>query len=329
MRNVPRLTVVLPAHNSEETIASAIQSTLQQTYKDFELWILENGSTDRTTEIAKGFTDPRVKIFELGPVGLEGAIQFAIENSRSEWLARMDADDLMFPDRLRIQMELLAQRPDLVLVGTAYALLTPFGHIFERISQLPSREINTAERNRRFADPSIIFRRSVALEAGGIDQQLKVGDLSLWLRILQRGKGWDMAKPLLLYRLRPQSMSRNGEFRRQGIQARLKYAPQTLRHVSEPQDAASSIWGWIGSLELLAGNRVAARYAAARLECEGSPMAKRLRWLSYFGRVGYGLYNWRYNGTGYQYKHRPDWEKAFAPLLAATREDSPSLTAVS
>ncbi len=61
----------------------------------------------------------------------------------SEWLARMDADDLMFPHRLKVQMELIKQRPDIVLVGTAYAILTPSGHIFEPIlSPRPqSREV--------------------------------------------------------------------------------------------------------------------------------------------------------------------------------------------
>ena len=96
----PPVTVVLPAHNAEATIASAIASTLQQSYTDFDLWVLENGSHDRTAEIARSFSDPRVRVFELGPVGFLGALQYAIENASSEWLARMDADDLMFPKRL-------------------------------------------------------------------------------------------------------------------------------------------------------------------------------------------------------------------------------------
>ena len=86
-----------------QTIAQAIASTLNQTYTDFELWVLENGSNDRTAEIARSFTDPRIRVFELGPVGVGGAMQYAIENAPSEWLARMDADDLMFPDRLKVR----------------------------------------------------------------------------------------------------------------------------------------------------------------------------------------------------------------------------------
>ena len=105
MPTSPPLTVVLPAHNAEATIAPAIVSTLQQSYTDFELWVLENGSNDRTAEIARSFTDPRVKVFVLGSVGFQGALQYAITNASSEWLARMDADDLMFPNRLQVQMD--------------------------------------------------------------------------------------------------------------------------------------------------------------------------------------------------------------------------------
>src|SRR4030095_11637158 len=117
MPSNPSLTVVLPAHNAEATIAPAIASTLNQSYGDFELWVLENGSTDATAQVARSFSDPRLRVFELGPVGFQGALQYAIENSESEWLARMDADDLMFPDRLKVQSEANAQAPQPVSIA--------------------------------------------------------------------------------------------------------------------------------------------------------------------------------------------------------------------
>jgi glycosyltransferase involved in cell wall biosynthesis len=313
MINRPPLTVVLPARNAEATIAQAIASTLNQSFTDFELWVLENGSKDRTAEIAGSFKDPRLRLFELGPVGFEGALQYAIENSSSEWLARMDADDLMFPNRLEVQMALLTQRSDLVLVGSAYALLTPFGHIFERVSNLPSREINTAEQSRRFADPSVIFKRSAALEVGGIDREFNVGDLSLWLRLLRRGKGWNLAEPLLVYRLRPESMSRSADFYRQGIQARLKYAPETLRHPQLPP-AKHSAWSFIAGLELLARDGNAVRQVANFIEPDNLKTARWLRRVSSWGRIGYAWYR-LYDRSGYRYRRRPDWERLFSPLV--------------
>jgi len=318
MPTSPPITVVLPAHNAEATIAPAIVSTLQQSYTDFELWVLENGSHDRTAEVARSFTDPRVKVFTLGPVGFQGALQYAIMHASSEWLARMDADDLMFPDRLQVQMEVLRQRPDLVLIGTASGLLTPFGHIFERVLSPPpqSREVDTDRLGwgRFFADPSTVFRRSVALAVGGVDPAFTMGDVPLWFRMLTRGKGWEIAEPLHMCRMQPHSMSKSSGFAGQALRARAKYAPQTVGHWPKPSGEEGSGWYPIAGLELLVGDGSAVRQAARLLEHEAPRAARRLKWLSYLGRAGYVCYRWR-NRSRYGYRHRPEWEKLFAPLL--------------
>lgn len=316
MPTSPPVTVVLPAYNAEATIVQAIASTLQQSYTDFELWVLENGSNDRTAEMARGFTDRRIKVFELGPVGFQGALQYAIDNASSEWLARMDADDLMFPDRLKVQMEVIREHPELVLVGTAYALLTPFGHIFEGALSCQSREVQTSRLGwgRFFADPSTLFKRCLALEVGGVDPEFTMGDVPLWFRMLTRGKGWEIAEPLHLVRIQPNSMSRNAEFYRQALRARAKYAPHTVDHWSKPSEMGSSGWYSIAGLELLAGDGAAVRRAARFLDHEAPTTARRLRWLSRLGRVGYLCYRWR-NPSSYQYRRRPDWEELFASLL--------------
>src|SRR5512147_287645 len=113
----PQLTVVMPAHNAETTIAAAIRSILCQSYSEFELWVLESNSTDRTAEVARSFMDPRVKVFELGSLSFQDTLAYGLEKAQSEWLARMDADDLSFPERLQEQMTVIEQHPDLVLVG--------------------------------------------------------------------------------------------------------------------------------------------------------------------------------------------------------------------
>jgi glycosyltransferase involved in cell wall biosynthesis len=307
---------VLPAHNAEATIAQAIASTLQQSYADFELWVLENGSNDRTAAIARSFTDPRVKVFELGPVGFQGALQYAIQNTSSEWLARMDADDLMFPDRLQVQMAVIKRRPELVVVGTAFALLTPFDHIFECVLSCKSQELDSDRMGwgRFFADPSAIFKRRTALEVGGVDPEFTIGDVPLWFRLLTRGKGWEIAEPLHLWRIQPHSMSKSADFASQALRARAKYAPQTVNRWPRSLLKGGSGWYLIAGLELLASDGRAVRQAADLLVHESARAAQRLRWLSYWGRVGYICYRWR-NRWSHRYRHRPDWEQLFAPLL--------------
>jgi glycosyltransferase involved in cell wall biosynthesis len=315
MSNVPSLTVILPAHNAEATIGPAIASTLGQSYGDFELWVLENGSTDRTAEIAKSARDPRIKVFELGPVGLRGAMQFALENARSEWLARTDADDLMFPDRLKVQMKVIRERPDFVFIGTAFALLTPFGHIFEQVLSSASRELDTSliGEGRFFANSSTIFRRSVALEVNAADPEFPMDDIAMWFRMISRGKAWEIAEPLQLYSLRPSSLSQSLNFYRQQLRVREKYAPHTLNPSTAQRAKPASVWSRIGSLELLAGHGRLVRQAARFLKQDGfSREARIMRRRSYVARLGRGYYRWRQRHT---FRHRPDWEELFAPLL--------------
>jgi hypothetical protein len=224
----------------------------------------------------------------------------------------------MFSDRLKVQMEVARDHPEFVLIGTAYALLTPFGHIFERVLNCPSREVDSLRlgRDRFFANPSTIFKRKVALEVGCIESTFTMDDIPLWFRLLTRGKGWEIAEPLHIYRLQPNSLSKSIECYRQGLLARRKYAPETLGYWPATQESACSGSGWfeIAGLELLSGNGAVVRQAANFLEPESPRAAQRFRWASRIGRVGYACYRWRYP-TRHQYRYRPDWEKLFAPLL--------------
>jgi len=316
MSENPSVTVIIPAHNAEETIAQAIASTLNQSYADFELWVLENGSNDRTAEIARSFTDPRIRVFELGPVGVGGAMQYAIENAPSEWLARMDADDLMFPDRLKVQMKFIQQRPGFVFVGTACAFLTPRGHIFQRVLSSPSREVDVSllSGGKFFANPSTLFRRRVALEVSSVDPEFAMDDNPMWFRMLKRGRGWEIAEPLHLYRLRPTSWGQDIKFYREQVRAREKYAPESLSRFPEIEKRISR-WFEVASLELITGDKTAIRCAAEGLERDGfERAARRMRWRTYLGPVSRVYYRWRNHNY---YRHRPDWEQLFAPLLQA------------
>jgi glycosyltransferase involved in cell wall biosynthesis len=319
MTTSPPVTVVLPAHNAEATIAQAIASTLQQSYADFELWVLENGSNDHTAEVARSFSDPRVRVFELGPVRVQGALQYAIEHASSTWLARMDADDLMFPNRLEVQMDFIKADPTVAFVGTAHAILTPFGHIFEPVLPSSSREVTTELLGcyqRYFADGSVVFNRQVALKAGGVDFEFTGGQdgIALFFSLLTKGKGWEIAEHLYVYRLQPSSLSRAKDHVEECYRVRAKYAPHILAHIPKPPKEPSSVWHSIAGFELLAGDGRAVRQAAEFLEGEYPTSARRMRWLSYLGRLGYTCFKWR-NPSQFRYRRRADWEKLFAPFL--------------
>ena len=331
MSTHPQITVVLPAHNAETTIAASIQSILHQSYIDFELWVLESRSNDHTVEIAKSFTDPRVKVFELGSLNFQETLEFALKKAETKWLARMDADDLSFPERFAEQMMVVEQRPDLVLVGTQRAYLTPCGHIFEPAEKVVSKEVDRLSLRsmgidrKFFVDASVIFKRNIALEVGGYDSEFQMGDVPLWFRMLNRGKGWEIAKPLYLYRLHPSSLLQTQiQPSDHSFRVIAKYTPDLLdSHFPEGKFQPKPVswhqqyfWLRIAMYEALTGDREAILHAVDFLDKTGpfKHEARIIRWFAYLGPLGPLFYKWYRRN---KYRHRPDLEKRFRDLFGS------------
>ena len=114
-----RATVGISFYNSERTLADAIRSVFAQTYTDWELVLVDDGSTDSSLEIAQAVDDPRVRVISDGPNrGLPARLNQIAQLAQGEYLARMDADDLMHPKRLEQQVSFLGQHPEIDVVGT-------------------------------------------------------------------------------------------------------------------------------------------------------------------------------------------------------------------
>lgn len=119
MPEQPLLTIGMPFYNCEHTLQAAVDSILQQTYTKFELLLSDDGSTDRGLELAHSFADPRIRVFSSKQRGrLALRLNECVAASRGSLFARMDADDISYPDRIEKQVRFLQARPDIDLVGT-------------------------------------------------------------------------------------------------------------------------------------------------------------------------------------------------------------------
>ena len=123
----PRVSIVLPVFNAEETIAEALESCLQQSMKSFEVVVVLDGCTDRSGEIVGSYGDPRIRVIEKEHQGVRQASEEAMAASRAPIIARMDADDISHPDRLAWQYDFLASSPDFSAVSGGVHLLDPQG----------------------------------------------------------------------------------------------------------------------------------------------------------------------------------------------------------
>jgi glycosyltransferase involved in cell wall biosynthesis len=114
----PTISVIIPAYNAERTILETIASVQQQTFSNFELIVINDGSTDRTLELLNSLEDPRLKIFSYSNGGLPVARNRGIYHATGEFITFLDADDLWTPDKLELQLTALQQHSE---AGVAYS----------------------------------------------------------------------------------------------------------------------------------------------------------------------------------------------------------------
>src|SRR5436305_6637069 len=116
---MPDVTVLMPVYNGEQYLGAAIEGILCQTHDNFELLIVDDGSTDRSVEIVMSYRDPRVRLVSMHTnVGLSAALNEGVKLARAPFVARQDADDVSEPHRLEVQLRVMTKQPDLALLGS-------------------------------------------------------------------------------------------------------------------------------------------------------------------------------------------------------------------
>lgn len=200
------VSVVLPAYNAELYLKEAIDSVLAQTFTDFELIVLNDGSTDKTEEIILSYNDDRlVYVKNEQNLGLIGTLNKGMTLAKGKYIARMDADDICFPERFAKQVEFLENNHDYVICGTsAYRFYnhTADGNAFH----VPLSDESIRVRlffNSGFIHPSVMFRSSVISDYNlGFSIDYKYAeDYFFWMDLLKYGKGFNLKEKLLYYRV--------------------------------------------------------------------------------------------------------------------------------
>jgi glycosyltransferase involved in cell wall biosynthesis len=181
-----RVTVLLPVYNGSRYLSEAIDSILAQTLEDFALLVVDDGSTDATPLILDRYEDRRLRVLHRPHEGLIAALNAGLDEVSTEYVARMDADDVSAPERLAKQLALLDRRPDVTVVGTGFRLLSDDGvqgrvpPVFQRDKDL-RRVLYLAC---PFIHGSVMMRTSAVRAAGGYAAGRECAeDYDLWCRI--------------------------------------------------------------------------------------------------------------------------------------------------
>lgn len=206
------ISVLLPAYNAERFIAGAIESVLSQSFPHFELLILDDGSTDSTREIAQKYRDRRVKLIEC-PHNFIATLNRGIELSRGKYIARIDADDLMHVDRLKMQYHLMEEAPELTLCSSwasCYNEKTGSSQVSRGLSGLVEDPDIAFLGMNVVMHPTVMIRRTFLAEHSLQYSEGYPGaeDYKLWVDMALRGAQFYIEpEPLILYRLHDEQIS--------------------------------------------------------------------------------------------------------------------------
>jgi len=200
----PKVSVVMSVYNGEKYLREAIDSILAQTFEDFEFIIINDGSTDGTANILKEFPDPRIRIFENAKnEGLTRSLIRGCKEAPGKYIARMDADDISYPDRFQKQVEFLNARPEVGLVGSAWYYIDPQGNTFGEISFPLEHEsiLEDVGTFNPFIHGSVMFRAAVYNEVGGYREFFQqTQDYDLWLRFAKKTRIANLPDFLYMHR---------------------------------------------------------------------------------------------------------------------------------
>jgi len=214
---MPRVSIIIPTFDCGGFIERTLNSVLAQSFRDYEIIVLDDGSTDGTREVLAPWID-RINYFYQPNGGLAHARNVAISRSRGELLAYLDADDLWHPHKLQHQVEFMDSHPECGLLHTELTIIDDEDRIimdrwYASSGHVPARGARLIDfiHYNNMQVPSVMERRECFERVGGFDERFRrLEDYLHWLRVVLQGHSVGyIDEPLALYRRRSGSLSRN------------------------------------------------------------------------------------------------------------------------
>lgn len=206
----PLVSVVMTAFNAEETIGPAILSVLAQELQDFELVIVDDGSTDTTADVVRSIVDGRIRLVSPGRLGRSAAVNHGVDLAEGDFIAIADADDVALPNRLRDQYQYMVAHPEVDVLGgqmtaiwgtRSWQLNYPLTHVLI-VGELSAGRMPVAH-------PAVMMRKAWFLQVGGMNPEYsRVEDFDLYYRSRAVTRFAALPEPLINYRFKTLSFDR-------------------------------------------------------------------------------------------------------------------------
>lgn len=223
---MPIISVIMSVYNGEKYLSEAINSVLSQDFSDFEFIIIDDGSTDKSLEVIKSFSDNRIKVIFRENRGLIASLNEAISLSTGQYIARMDADDICLSNRFFKQLEAFSNS-EVGLVGSWANKINENG---EEVGMMAYPPLDYQKiksffiKHNPFIHSSVMIKKEVFDSVGVYNPKYKhAEDYELWSRVLRKFKALNIPEPLIKYRINNNGVTRkyNLFMRYQGLKVRI------------------------------------------------------------------------------------------------------------
>lgn len=208
----PIISVIMPVYNADEYLSASIESILNQTYKNFEFIIINDGSTDNSEKIICSYNDKRIKYIKYDSnLGYVARLNYGLSIASGTFIARMDADDISKPERLEKQLNFLNLNPSIALVGSCYEKIKDNINLgFKKQQQKPYQLKFRLLFGSNIAHPTVMFRRElIDLNRYFYKSEFSPAeDYELWTRLVMEFELYNMPISLLYYRIHSNQISK-------------------------------------------------------------------------------------------------------------------------
>lgn len=209
-----KVSIIMPVYNGEKYVNKSIKSVLDQNFKDFELIVINDGSTDSTLEKIKLFLDVRIKVINNNTnLGIQKSLNIGLKKAKGDYIARIDADDIWInKNKLKKQIDFMENNTDYILCGTGAICVDSKGEeIFRYFKPKSDKDIrNTILSRNCFIHSSVLFRKEIGINLGGYSEDIKykhIEDYELWLRMGLIGKMYNFSDHDIMYTIHKDSIS--------------------------------------------------------------------------------------------------------------------------
>lgn len=210
----PEISVLMAVFNGDRYLIEAIDSILGQTFTDFEFIIIDDCSTDNTSVILNSYHDERIKVIRNDRnIGLTKSLNVGLKVIKGKYVARQDADDISYPERLQLQFDFLCQNNDVVLLGTQARSIDEFGSV-SYVPGIKPFSYEGVKYQLFFGNPfihsSVMFNADIVKsEFGGYNESFRLSqDVELWSKIIHQYKCMNLKTVCLDFRQNPNSVSK-------------------------------------------------------------------------------------------------------------------------